>query len=49
MHSSGDNRHVPQNWAQGKKGNTANMANAIGRGLICGWVEPTKPLLHNNN
>jgi len=28
---------------------TANMAHAIGRGLICGWGKPTKPLLHNTN
>jgi len=26
-----------------------NMVLAIGRGLICGWEKPTKPLLHNTN
>jgi len=39
----------PETGHRGDRIKKANMAQAIGRGLNCGWVEPTKPLLHNTN
>jgi len=56
--STSAHKQQAQQWGQmgtcpetGHRGDRtkANMAQADGRGLICGWVEPTKPLLHNTN